>query len=331
MLRKRLVTWAFMLVCMAASSGGAHAEVGTVRIAKQFGLAYVQFAIMEERGLVEKHAKAAGLEGIKVEWATFRGPDVMNDALLSGNVDFISLGIPGALTLWDRTKGLADVKVVAGYNALPFWLMVRGDDIKSLADFNEKHRIAVPAVKISFQSVLMQMEAEKLFGVGNHGRLDPFTVSMAHPDATIAMISGSKDVTAHFTTLPFLARQAKTPGIRRLLTGNDIVGSPFSFNLIMGTSKFRTENPKLFKAFRDALDEATAAVNADKTAAAAAYIQVNKDKTPVGELAALLDEPGNQFTTKVIGIDKIVDFLIRTGNFKNKPASYKDLLFPEAQ
>ncbi|MEQ1612445.1 MAG: ABC transporter substrate-binding protein, partial [Hyphomicrobiaceae bacterium] len=252
-------------------------------------------------------------------------------ALISGNVDFVSLGIPGLLTIWDRSKGLIDVKGVAGLNALPLVLMVRDDNIKSLADFNEKHKIAVPAVKIALQAILLQMAAEKAFGVGNHGRLDPFTVTMAHPDATIAMISGNKDVTANYTTLPFLARQAKTPGIRQLMHANETMGGPFSFNVIATTSKFRTDNPKLYKAFLDALNEATALVNADKKAAAEIYIKIAKDKSSVEDIVALLDMPGNQYTTKVLSIAPMIDFLIRTGNFKNKPASYKDLLFPEAQ
>ena len=322
------------MICLQAAIWFApqvRAEATVVRAAKQFGLGYIQFAIMEDRGLIEKHAKAAGLGDVKVEWAQFRSSDVMNDALISGNVDFVSLGIPGLLTIWDRSKGLIDVKGVAGLNVLPLVLMVRDETIKTIADFTEKHRIAVPAVKISVQAILLQMAAEKAFGVGHHTRLDPLTVTMAHPDATIAMISGNKDVTANFTSLPFLARQAKTPGIRPILNGNEIMGGPYSFNVIAATSKFRTENPKLFKAFRDAFQEATDLVNADRKTAAEIYIKVAKDKTPVDELTGLLNEPGNQFTTKVIGIDKMVDFLIRTGNFKNKPASIKDLLFPEAQ
>ena len=319
------------LFAVANGGGSAQAEATKLRAAKQFGLGYVQFMIMEERQLVEKYAKAAGLGDITVEWATFRSSDVMNDALISGNVDFVSLGIPGLLTIWDRSKGLIDVKGVAGLNALPLVLMVRDDNIKSIADFNEKHKIAVPAVKIALQAILLQMAAEKAFGVGNHARLDPFTVTMAHPDATIAMLSGNIDVTANYTTLPFLARQAKSPGIRQILHANETMGGPFSFNVIAATSKFRTDNPKLYKAFLDALNEATDLVNADKKTAAEIYIKAAKDKTPVDELVALLDMPGNQFTTKVLSIAPMIDFLVRTGNFKNKPASYKDLLFPEAQ
>lgn len=41
----------------------------------------------------------------------------MNDALLSGSVDFFSLGVPGLMTIRDRTKRTSDAKGVSGLNA----------------------------------------------------------------------------------------------------------------------------------------------------------------------------------------------------------------------
>ncbi|MGE8943007.1 ABC transporter substrate-binding protein [Leptospira interrogans] len=309
----------------------ASAEANKLRAAKQFGLGYVQYMIMEDQKLVEKHAKAAGLGDITVEWNTFRSSDVMNDALISGNVDFVSLGVPGLMTIWDRTKGSIDVRGASGLNSLPLALMVKDDSIKDIKDFNEKHRIAVPAVKVSNQAILLQMAAEKEYGQGNHTKLDPLTVTMSHPDATIAMISGSKDITANFSSVPFQSRQAKTPGIRRLLTSTDILGAPFSFNVVAATSKFRTENPKLYKAYLDALNEATEIVNKDKQLAAETYLKMSKDKSPIEDVLALLNDPENQFTTKVSAIDGMIQFMARTGNYKNKPTSATELLFPEAQ
>jgi len=309
----------------------ALAELAALRAAKQYGLGYVQYMIMEDQKLTEKHAKAAGLGDVTVEWSTFRSSDVMNDALLSGSVHFVSLGVPGLMTIWDRTKGSIDVRGASGLNALPLALMVRDDSIKSLKDFTEQHRIAMPAVRVSNQAILLQMACEKEFGVGHHSKLDAITLAMAHPDATIAMVSGSKDVPANFSSVPFQNRQAKTPGIRRLMTSTDILGAPFSFNIVATTSKFRAENPKLYKAYLDALNEATQIVNKDKQLAAETYLRMAKDKTPIEEILALLNDPENIFTTKVTPIDGMIQFMARTGNFKNKPASATELLFPEAQ
>ncbi len=321
------VVGALMLIGAVAP---AHAEATSLRAAKQFGLGYVQYMIMEDQKLVEKYAKAAGLGDITVDWNTFRSSDVMNDALISGAVDFVSLGIPGLITIWDRTKGNLGVMAASGLNALPLNLMVRGD-IKSLKDFKPEHKIALPAVKVSNQAILLQMAAEKEWGPGNHTRLDSNTVSMAHPDATIAMVGGNQDIIANFSSIPFQVRQAKAPGVKKLTSSTEIIGGPFTFNVVATTSKFRADNPKLYKAFLDALKEATALVNADKPKTAEIYARVSKDKTPAEDIIALLSDPENQFTTKVAPVDNFIGFMVRTGNFKNKPQTTKELLFPEAE
>jgi len=92
----------FALFALAAC---AAAEVSEVRLAQQFSMGYMQFSIMDRFKLVEKHAKAAGLGDMKVYWDTFNGPDHMNDALLAGKVDFVSGGVPGLITLWEKTVG----------------------------------------------------------------------------------------------------------------------------------------------------------------------------------------------------------------------------------
>ena len=42
--------------------------------------------------VIEKHAKAAGLGDVEAQWLKFSGGNVMNDALLSGNLDFAATG-----------------------------------------------------------------------------------------------------------------------------------------------------------------------------------------------------------------------------------------------
>jgi len=93
----------FVLVLVAST--WVAAETKELRLAKQYGLGYLQMIIMEDQKLVEKHAKAAGLGDVKVSWSTFRSSDVMNDALISGNLDFGSLGTNGLAIIWAKTKG----------------------------------------------------------------------------------------------------------------------------------------------------------------------------------------------------------------------------------
>ena len=113
------------VLSLLAQPSRAFAEATELRVAKQFGSAYMQFFIMQDQKMVEKHAKAAGLGDVTVDWATFRSSDVMNDALISGSVDFVCLGIPGIVTVWSKTKGTPiEVRAATGFNVSPLMLMV---------------------------------------------------------------------------------------------------------------------------------------------------------------------------------------------------------------
>ena len=318
-------------IAFSVAPDAARAEAKTLRVAKQFGVAYMQFMVLEDQKLIEKHAKAAGLGDITVEFNQFRSSDVMNDALISGSVDFVSLGIPGIITIWSKTKGTPlAVKASTGLNVSPLMLLVRDPAIKSLRDFKENHKIAMPAVKVSMQAIMLQMAAAKEFGIEKYNALDHLTVSMAHPDATAAMLGGASEVVANFSSAPFQYRQMKSPNIRRLLTSTDLFDTGLSFNVLATTSKFRSENPKLYAAFHAALKEATDFINADKKRAAEIYLKITKEKTPVDEIMEVLADPAIHYTTKVQGINAFVGFMAKTGTLKNPPADWKDMFFPEA-
>jgi NitT/TauT family transport system substrate-binding protein len=314
---------AALLVAMPAA-----AEQGELRIAKQYGLGYLQMILMEDQKLVEKHARAAQMPDLKVTWATFRSSDVMNDALLSGSVDFVCVGIPGIATIWGKTKGTLDVKAASGFNVLPLQLNTRDPRIKSLKDFTEKDKIALPAVKVSMQAILLQMAAAKEFGEANYTKLDPLTVSMAHPDAMASFLSGGGEINNHFTSPPFIQKELEKPGVTKVLNSVDVLGGPISFNVIAATNKFYTENPKLYAVFLKALEEATELINKDKRAAAEIYIRVTKDKSSVDDILKIISDPQIEYTLLPKNVMKMVDFMHASGTIKVKPASWKELFFP---
>src|SRR5580692_6084871 len=138
----------------------ATAEVAEVKVAKQFSIGYLQLNVMERQKLIEKHATADGLGDVKVSWLTFNGPDMMNDALLSGSVDLVSGGVPGLITLWAKTTNTRQaVKGISALSAQPFLLNTRNQAVHEIADFTDQDRIALPAVKVSVQAVTLQMAA----------------------------------------------------------------------------------------------------------------------------------------------------------------------------
>jgi NitT/TauT family transport system substrate-binding protein len=326
----RLPAW-LIAVCAAtlvALPQIARAELTEIKIAQQYGIGYLPLMLMEEQKLVEKHAKANGIPDLKVGWAKFAGGNVMNDALLSNSLQFASGGVAPLVTLWARTRGNLDVKAVAAIDSMPLLLNTRNPNVKTIKDFTDKDRIALPAVKVSIQAITLQMAAEKTFGDGQQGRLDPLTVTLSHPDAQIALLSGQSEITAHFGSPPFQYQQLKNPAIHTVLNSYDVLGGPATFNVVWTSSKFRAENPRIYDAFVKALDEAIGQINADRRAAAETYLRISKDKDTVQDIVAMLNDPAIVFTTTPQSVMKYVDFMLRTGAIKVRPDSWKDLFFP---
>ncbi|MEJ0071418.1 MAG: ABC transporter substrate-binding protein [Pseudomonadota bacterium] len=279
------------VLCALAAAQPVAAEVTEVKIAKQFSIGYLQINAMERLKLIEKHAKADGLGDVKVSWLTFNGPDMMNDALLSGSVDLVSGGVPGLVTLWAKTANTRQaVKGISALSAQPILLNARNPDVRTIADFTDKDRIALPAVKVSVQAVTLQMAAAKQFGQANFAKLDPLTVSMSPPDSTIALLSGSADITAVFGVPPFQQEQLKNPKIHTVLNSADVLG-PHSFTCLWTSAKFHDENPKLYKSIMGALTEATEFLNKDIRTAGSYWLDEAKSKLSLDEVAAIVSGP----------------------------------------
>src|SRR5205085_9861473 len=112
------------------------------------------------------------------------------------------------------------------------------------------------------------MAAAQQFGEENYEKLDPLTVGMAHPDAAIALLSGSGGITAHFSSPPFLERELRAPRLHSILSTYDVLGGPATLNVIWTRATFREGHPKAYQAFVAALADAIEALNRDKTAVA---------------------------------------------------------------
>src|SRR4051794_35230420 len=83
----------------------AYAEVSEVLVAKQFGTLYMQQDVMEQQRLIEKHGARLGLPNLKGTYVRLAGTGPVQDGLLSGKLHFASGGAPGAMLLWDRSRG----------------------------------------------------------------------------------------------------------------------------------------------------------------------------------------------------------------------------------
>ncbi len=168
-MRGRAIGFVAALAIVAAMPQGAarSQETREVRVARGFGIPYLPVTVMIERELITKNARAAGLGEVKGSYIQLASGAAMTDALLSGNLD-LATGGPGPLvTVWARSKGNLNVKGVSAISSIPIYLNTTNPNIKTLKDFSDNDRIAVPTVKVSTQAVTLQIAAEQLSGAAS--------------------------------------------------------------------------------------------------------------------------------------------------------------------
>jgi NitT/TauT family transport system substrate-binding protein len=317
-----------LLAATVAAPRSATAEVSEIKVPLGAGgFGFLPLHMMKKYGLIETHAAKAGIT-VAVNWSDIGGPAIMNDALLSGAADFISAGPPAFLTLWDRTKGNINVRGVAAMSSIPMYLNTRAEHLRRVDDIKPGDKIAVTAVKVSIPSIVLQMYARAKYGAAETFRFDPYTVTMTHPDAVIALISGRTEIVAHYASAPFHQRELKDPAVRTIMTTTDVMGGATTFTMISTTAKFHDQNPKVYAAFVSALNQAMEMIRNDRTTAAAVLLESMGGKGwSVAELAGMLGESDTRYTTVPENVMRYAEFMHSIGTLKNKPASLDDLFF----
>jgi len=294
------------------------------------GVGFLPLLMAQEYKLIEKHARGAGLQDLTVRWIELGGPAVMNDALLSGSVDYIAAGPPAFLTLWDKSRGTADVLGVAALTSLPMYLNTSASHLRTIDDLTNLDKVAVTAIKVSIPALIMQMYAAQHYGADQAERFDQYTVTMTHPDAVVALLSGSGAITAHFTSPPFHQRELKDPAMRTIMTSLDVMAGNTTFAMLSTTRRFHDDNPLAYGAVLAALEEANAMIRADPLAAA----QVLVDTDGSGgftrdELVEVLRDPAIDFTTVPANVMRYATFMNEIGALNLLPERWQDLFFPE--
>jgi NitT/TauT family transport system substrate-binding protein len=323
---KKMPRLAFVLCSLVIFSSLACAEAREVRIAKQYGLSYLPLMVLEDQKLIEKQAKAAGLGDVKVTWATLSSGSAMNEALLSGSVDFVSAGVPPFITLWAKTKGA--VKALAPFDSGDIWFNSNNPKVKTIRDLTEQDRIALPAPKVGIQAVLLQMAAAKEFGDAAYDKFDHLTVSMSHPDGAIALLSGRSQITAHITSSPFIYQELKDPKIHKVFDSFEVLEGPHTFNVLYSRQKFYDENAKLNASVFAALEEAVAYIGENREGAAEIYLRLTKSGESKDQILTYINKGNDVYTTTPQNTTKFTDFMFRIKTIDRKPNTWKDLFFP---
>jgi NitT/TauT family transport system substrate-binding protein len=322
------------LVAMPALARSAMAqEVATITLIKQHGLPYLPLMLMEEHRLVERHAERRGVPNLKTDYRTLGGTQSLIDALIAGQMNFGITGVPGLATLWDKTAGTPnEVRALCAAQAMPFILTCNRPEVKSINDFKESDRIAVPAIKNSNQAICLQMAAAKEWGQAHYARLDPLTITLPHPDAVIAIMAKTTEVTAHYGVAPFQNYALAAPGVHAVLKSYHTLGGQTTNGVVLMTRKFRDANPKVTGAVYAALVEASDIINKDPRHSAEVYIRMtNEKRSGVDAMAQMISDPDNAWTTTPQNAMRYVEFMHKVGTLKKLPADWKDLFMPESQ
>lgn len=328
-LKFRTTVAAAGLLAAAILGTPARAETVEVRFVRQFSMGYLQFNIMERHNLLEKYAKEEGIDA-KSSWVIISGPSAVNDALLSGSVDVVAGGVPGLVTLWAKTRGTPQaVKGIAAFTSQPILLNSRNPKIKTIEDFGPNDKIAVPSVKVSIQAIMVQMAAAQKWGNANYAELDPMTVAMSPPDATVALLSGSTGVDSVFTVPPYQTQQLEQAGVHTVLNSFEVFGGPHTLTVGWTTTQFHDKNPKLYRALIKAWTEATEMLNKDLKPAAQYWIDSNKSKLSLEKVHEVAGGKQVKWTMAPENSLKFADFMHTVGSVKEKASSWKDLFFPE--
>jgi NitT/TauT family transport system substrate-binding protein len=310
--------------CALLAVAPAHAEVNEVRIGVQFGLIYLPVVVAEAKGYFAEEARRAGLGDLKVTVQRFSGSPAITDAVLSGNIDIGSFGSPALLIAWEKTKGHLDVEGLAALGANAFILETNKPQIKTIADFGDGDQIAVPATT-SPQAVVMRMAAEKTFG--DYRRLDKMLVSMPHPNATAALLSG-QIIAGYVATAPFTAILKKSDKVHIVTTSKEILGEEMTGVALGAGKKFVDANPAVSRAVIAATEDGMKFIAKDPAAAADIYLKSEASKTPKEDVVSLLTDGSIVFSVAPMGLMKLATFMAKTGELKTAPAKWQDVFFP---
>jgi NitT/TauT family transport system substrate-binding protein len=327
---KRHLAWLIGGALLLAPAA-AGAETDVVRIPQGAGgIGFLPLLVMEKQGLVDRAAREIGLNGLRVEWLGLGGPSMVNDLLISGAADFAPAGPPAFITAWARTADTIRIKGVAAMTSIPMYLNTRSPALNSIRDLRPDDKIAVTAVKVSIPAIILQMACAREFGPAAYARLDPYTVSLTHPDGVAALLTGGTEITAHFTSPPFHQRERKAANIRTIMTTNEVMGGPSTFTMLYTTGRFHDANPKVYAAVLKALEQAIAFINADKRGAAQIFLQSSDAKGwKLEEVLDILDDKDVRFTTSPENVMTYANFMADVGTIKRRPQAWQDMFFAD--
>jgi NitT/TauT family transport system substrate-binding protein len=322
----RLTALLLLLGMILAPS--AKAESNQVRIVMPYGLGYLPTYVAVDRGLIEKHAKAAGLADIKVSIRHMASGPASSDLLLAGDADLAMGGFGPAFVLWDKTRGPGKVRIVTPLSGSPIWVLSNDPRIQSIRDFGPNDRIAVSAIKVTAQALALEMAAAKEWGWDERFRLDPNMVSMSNPDGMAMLLSGAGEIRTQAAIIPFMVEEMESGKVHMVMNSEDYLEPGSSISVLYANATFHDGSPKLYAATAAAFEEAFDFIHQHPHESAQIFVANEPQKRELSWIEAMIIDPKvMRYSSTPRGLKKHADFMQSAGILKTKPESWKDLVW----
>lgn len=300
---------------------------GEIAIGIGHGIGFLPLFLAQDLGLLEKHAKANGLNG-KIVVRRFPNAAPMQQALARGEIAAGAYGVSAFLLARDAVRNSPqELLAVSGLTTLPLVLVTARPEIRSLADIKPADRIAVPVLTAP-QVTYLRVQTDQWFTFGAWSRLRRQLVAMPHQDSLEALTAG-KEIAAYFSSPPFTQIALKDPKVRAVLSSADIMGGKTSF-LVMASQKATLGvHPKLPETLAKAIDEASGIIRSDPRRAATVWLKWEPSHTLDARMVeAILRELKDEFGSGVFGIEAMAGYLRKDNRLKDAFWSWKDVVAP---
>ncbi len=330
MLNRLKIALALFLSLVCSTVSATAADDGNVRIIGAYGLQFLLNYVVVENKLIEKHANALGISDPKVTLNLVSNGGAINDALISSSADIGGVPGPALVLLWGKTKGRQAIRGVLPYAEIPPILLTIDPHIKTLADFTETDRIAMPTVKISSYAIMLQMAAIQQFGWEQRFKFDPMSVQLGFSETVSSLLSGGTEVKSAVVVAPFNAVLLESGKARQILSLDDILGNHGTLTVLAASERFHSEKPKTYAAVKAAYEDAIQFINDNPKEAARIFVKWEPNKQgPDWIQKVLTDDKLVRYTRDPHRFGKLSEFLRQIGTIKSQPTSWKELFFDQ--
>ncbi len=296
-----------------AESGSAGDEEITINYQSSIG--YAPLLVMKEKGLIEK---AYG-GNIKVNWVEMSNGAEVNEAIISGNLDVGSMGVPVAIT---GIMAGSPYRIAFGLAAQPYAILSNKPEIKKLSDIKSDDQIAITNIN-SQPHILLAMAAKA--ELGDARALDNNLTKLGNADGYAAMLSGA--VPCHMVISPynFMETTNEEADIHELEIDPNIWPPENTALVSVVSESLKNDRPKVYEAILTALKEADDFIktNPEETAK---ILSEGYDASAEDILKWMQDERSS-YSPELRGVMKMADFMVEEGFLDKGPISISELVY----